>query len=95
VTEPERIVRWRDAAQDDLARVFAYLMEEIPHHAEEVVTELVVAADSLADFPFRGRRGLARGTRELVIVRPYVLVYEVTDDEVAILRLWHARQDRG
>jgi addiction module RelE/StbE family toxin len=94
VTRNERPVRWQDPALADLDRIYAYLMQERPDLAEEVAQELVVAGDSLALFPFRGRRGLARGTRELVIVRPYILVYEVAADEVRILRLWHGAQER-
>ena len=39
--------------------------------------------------------GRKRGTRELVVVWPYIVVYRVLPDEVRILRVWHARQDRG
>ncbi len=39
--------------------------------------------------------GDTQGTREL-IVNPYILVYKVVEEEnqVRILRLWHAAQDR-
>jgi toxin ParE1/3/4 len=57
--------------------------------------ELFVAAASLLTFPRRGRRGLLPGTRELLVVQPYVIVYEVdAADQVTILRIWHRAQDR-
>jgi plasmid stabilization system protein ParE len=34
------------------------------------------------------------GTRKFVTVPPYVIVYEVRDETVVILRVWHAAQDR-
>jgi plasmid stabilization system protein ParE len=34
------------------------------------------------------------GARELVVVRPYVIAYRLTDDQVIILRVWHTAQDR-
>jgi plasmid stabilization system protein ParE len=34
------------------------------------------------------------GWRELVIIRPCVLVYEVEAEIVRILRVWHSAQDR-
>jgi plasmid stabilization system protein ParE len=39
---------------------------------------------------------LAEGTRELVAVWPYLIVYEVdeTAGMVSILRIWHAARDR-
>ncbi|MGQ3047876.1 MAG: type II toxin-antitoxin system RelE/ParE family toxin [Niveispirillum sp.] len=47
-----------------------------------------------ASFP---KRGKARpdGTRELAVVHPYILVYDIVEDEVRILRVWHGAQDRG
>ncbi|MGY0712283.1 type II toxin-antitoxin system RelE/ParE family toxin [Azospirillum argentinense] len=64
--------------------------------ARRLAQELVLAGDSLQVFPRRGRRGLVEGTRELVVVRPYVIVYDIGEDEtVSILRLWHSAQDRG
>ncbi len=37
------------------------------------------------------------GTRELVALSPYLIVYEVDPgaDSVRILRVWHGAQDRG
>lgn len=54
---------------------------------------LLAAADSLEHLPRRGRPGRLPGTRELVSVQPFVIVYEVTT-VVEILRIWHGAQDR-
>jgi plasmid stabilization system protein ParE len=63
--------------------------------AVRVARELVVAGDSLVMFPRRGRPGSLPGHRELVAVRPYVIVYRLlADGTVDILRVWHAAQDR-
>jgi plasmid stabilization system protein ParE len=36
------------------------------------------------------------GTRELVTLPPYIMVYRVTGtDAVSIIRVWHAAQDRA
>jgi toxin ParE1/3/4 len=47
-------------------------------------------------FPYRGRIGLAAGTRELVAIRPYIIVYEIDPaaELARILRIWHGAQDR-
>jgi plasmid stabilization system protein ParE len=35
------------------------------------------------------------GTRELIVMPPYLIVYRVSDaGAVTILRVWHAAQDR-
>jgi len=46
-------------------------------------------------FPNIGREG-EDGTREWVVVHPYVLLYDVDKNEniVRILRIWHMSQDK-
>lgn len=89
-------VIWREEARDDIARIARYIAEENPAAARQVGRELVLAGDGLTLFPQRGRVGRVPGTRELVTVRPYVIVYEVAEDgTVFILRVWHGAQYRG
>jgi len=88
-------VVWSPEALTDVARIAAYIAADNPAAAARVARELLVAGDSLATFPCRGRRGSSPGYRELVIVRPYILVYRLlAEDTVDILRIWHAAQDR-
>lgn len=87
---------WRATARADVIRIVRHIYEENPLAARRMARELVVAADSLAVFPRRGRPGRIAGTRELPIIRPYIIVYEVAEqDNVTILRVWHAAQDWG
>ena len=72
-----------------------HIADENPIAARRVAQELYLAASSLTVFPRRGRRGLIIGTRELVVVRPSVIVYEVDDaNTVTVLRVWHDAQLR-
>jgi plasmid stabilization system protein ParE len=88
-------VIWQARAIADVARLVAYIAEENPVAARQIGQELVVAGDSLAVFPGRGRRGVDPSTRELVTIRPYVIVYELDDaGNVTILNVWHSAQDR-
>jgi plasmid stabilization system protein ParE len=61
--------------------------------ASRVAVQLIAAADSLEHLPRRGRPGRLPGTRELVSVQPFVIVYEVRT-AIEILRIWHGAQDR-
>jgi addiction module RelE/StbE family toxin len=87
-------VTWSSAAYRDLGRITEYLGGRNPAAALRMAEALIAAGDSLATFPRRGRPGRAKGTRELVIVRPYILVYEVGERSATILRIWHSAQNR-
>lgn len=89
-------VEWRPSALADRDAIIDYLEPLNPHAASNLLRALVLAGDSLTLFPQRGRPGLALGTRELVAVWPYLIVYEVdvTAETVRILRVWHGAQDR-
>ena len=89
-------VEWRRSALDDRDAIIEYLEPLNPHAAVNLLQALILAGDSLTLFPHRGRPGLATGTRELVAVWPYLIVYEIDDeaDTVSILRIWHGAQDR-
>ena len=89
-------VEWHQLALEDRDIIVAYLELLNPNAASSVLRGLVLAGDSLALFPTRVRVGLATGTRELVAVWPYLIVYQVdmSSDTVRILRIWHVAQDR-
>lgn len=89
-------VVWRSAALMDLQRLIMHIAVDNPHAAARMSRRLREAADRLRIFPYRGRAGIVPTTRELVTIRPFVLVYKVVLEEeaVVILRVWHAAQSR-
>lgn len=87
-------VRWTVPALADVAAHHDYLSAFSPAAAGRVARALREAGDTLARFPRHGRPGREPGTRELVAVRPYVIVYAVEAAEVRVLRVWHAAQER-
>jgi addiction module RelE/StbE family toxin len=88
-------VIWLEEALDDVLRITRYIAQENPAAARQIGRELVLAGDSLAVFPRRGRQGRLIGTRELTVITPYIIVYEIDEaGTVFILRLWHGAQQR-
>lgn len=83
------IVHWLASARNDVIRLTGHIAEENPYAATRIARELLLAGDSLALFPHRGRMGLVPGTRELVAVWPYLIVYEIDGEreQVRILRV--------
>ena len=90
-------VEWHPLALSDRDSIVTYLEPLNPHAAANLLRSLVLAGDSLALFPNRGRLGLVAGTRELVAVWPYLIVYEIDMNAVLvrILRIWHGSRDRS
>lgn len=87
-------VRITDPAKADLSDIRLYLQSQSPATARKVGRKLLDVCLNLSAYPDRYRLGREPGTREAVAVRPYVIVYRITDVEVQILRVWHAAQDR-
>ena len=90
----KRIVRWTMPAADDLRRITLYIRRDNPTAARKVATKIFNAGNALEAFPYRGRKGRIPETRELLFPGlPYILVYQVTESALEILRIYHAAQD--
>ena len=87
-------VVFTEPALRDLQAIHGHIGQENPAAANRIAVQIVAACDRLEHLPERGRPGLATGTRELVALWPYIIVYRVALDAVEILRVWHGAQDR-
>lgn len=79
----------------DLARIRDHIGKDSLAAANRVAVQIVAACDRLEYLPERGRPGLVPGTRELVALWPYVIVYRVNPEGAQVLRVWHGAQDRS
>jgi len=86
-------VRFSDAAVGDIEYIFNHIAQDDKSAAGRMADAIVAAADLLTENPRLGRLGAMPGTFE-VVVRPYVLVYEINREEIVVLRIWHDRQRR-
>jgi len=91
-------LRWLPDALDDLKRLHAFIAPHSPQAAIRAVNRLIEAADSLMEFPQKGRPwDLEMDFRELPVrfgARGYVIRYRYYDDEVIIARVWHTLENR-
>jgi toxin ParE1/3/4 len=80
-------VFWTLRARRDVEVIHAHVAEAAPIAAGRLRDRLLEAADSLSTLPDRYRA--AGRTRELVVIRPYILRYQVIGPSVFILRVRH------
>jgi plasmid stabilization system protein ParE len=91
-----RIVEFSPVARRDFERLRLWLEERAPHAVEEAAGLLSSAANSLAEFPERGRLAM-RGLRELIVPfgsAGYVLRYGVRRNRVIVARVFHSLERR-
>ena len=84
-------ILWSPEAIQDLISLRAYIAEDSPVAAREVVLQILHSIEQLLPKnPQMGRPGRVPGTRELVIPRtPFVIPYRLNRDVVQILRVYH------
>jgi addiction module RelE/StbE family toxin len=81
---------WTPEALDDRRAIYEYVEADNPLAAlnlDELFSEKVL---NLIDHPGLGRIGRVSGTRELVVHKNYILVYDTAADAVRVLSVLHA-----
>lgn len=81
---------WTRPAREDRKAIREYIAADNPSAALDLDELLSEKAARLVDHPGLGRPGRLQGTRELVAHRNYILIYDVADDVVRMLRVLHA-----
>ncbi len=83
---------WSPEALQDLKNIRAYISQDDPTAAKTVVARIVAfVREQLPTNSEIGRIGRVSGTRELVISNtPFVVPYRVRDEDIDILRVYHA-----
>ena len=81
---------WKHRAESDRLKIIAYIREDSPQAALNVGQILVETAALLDRMPMIGRVGHVMGTRELVALPNYIIIYRVVDGVTEILRIKHA-----
>ncbi len=79
---------WTNEAVEHLEAIIAYISAFNPSAASGLGERLIAVADSLSEFPDRGRDA-GGGMREMTTVWPYVLRYRMEAERVIILRIRH------
>jgi plasmid stabilization system protein ParE len=89
-------LEWTRPAIADLVRLHAFLEPASPRAASAAIRKLQQGALPLITFPSLGQALTEYQPREVrrLIIGDYELRYEVIDDTVFVVRVWHGREDR-
>jgi plasmid stabilization system protein ParE len=88
-SKPLRTIRWKKAADDDLAAIIEYLAADSPKAAERMFEELFNAVEILPRFPFTGNIYPRFPKARQLIVGNYVLYYTVSPREIVVRAVVH------
>ena len=81
---------WTFDAINDRRAIYDYIESDNPSAALILDELLSEQASHLVDHPELGRLGRVSGTRELVVHKNYILVYDTASGQVRVLRVLHA-----
>jgi toxin ParE1/3/4 len=83
-------VVWLKNALLNLDDIAAYIAQENPQAAQQVLDLIIEQVNQLVTQPALGRPGRVVGTRELVISNSHYLVpYRIKNNMVEVLRVFH------
>ncbi|MBC3378296.1 type II toxin-antitoxin system RelE/ParE family toxin [Serratia fonticola] len=87
---------WTVPARDDVVRLYDFLAEKNQPAAARVVQALVGAPGNLLLNPRSGEAVAGYEPREVrrAVIGSYEMHYELKDDLLIVLRIWHQREDR-
>ena len=89
-------VSWSIAAQADLGRLYNFLAHHDLDAADRIFDQVLTSPKALLQFPRRGQKLSRYEPREIREFRvgSYLMRYEVTDETIFVLRIFHGREDR-
>lgn len=85
------------AAISDLTRLKAFVATKNPLAAQKMAEHLLSRIDNLCQFPDMGLpvERAADNTVRNLIAKPYIVRYALHNDTVAVLRIWHEKEQRS
>ena len=76
-----------------MLEIIDYIEQRNATAAQNLYATIVQSVESLPLMPYLFRPGRVAGTREQVVHPNYIVVYQVGNDVIDILRVLHSRQE--
>ncbi len=89
-------IDWTIAALSDLARLYDFLQPHNPDAAARTVQSHTAAPEQLLLHPRLGEELEEFQPREIrrILIGRFEMRYEIHNNSIYILRIWHTREDR-
>ena len=89
-----RKIIWSSLAISDLRRIDNLLTAELsPQVADDYLSAIRQRCEVLQDFPQHSARVDDEVRKLLVPATPYIILYDVTDFQIEVLRVFHNREN--
>jgi len=90
-------IKWTNKALSDLVRLYEFLASVNKSAAIRVIQSLSRTPDYLVDQPRIGERLEEFEPREVrrIVIGQYEMRYEIQNQTIYLLRIWHTREDRS
>jgi toxin ParE1/3/4 len=97
---PRFEVLWSEQAGQDLAAIADFIAQESSSRADAVLDKIVERVQGLEELPIRGRvvpelSMLGLTAYREVVVRPWRVIYRVSEERIFILAILDGRRDMG
>ncbi len=90
-------IAWSLHAKNSLDKIYEYIKEESPQNAQKVKRKIIELVSSLIVFPEKYVReqflDQQKGDFRFAVIWSYKIIYEITDDIIIILDIFHAAQN--
>lgn len=86
-------LRLSPRADQDIDNIYERIGEHDPLAAARHVDEILHSLDLALEQPLMGRLGTKPGTRELVVLKRYIVVYRAAEGALDVVRVFDGRED--
>lgn len=83
---------WEADAELQLVELMEFIGERNASAAARLRVAIDEAINLVCRFPEMGRPGRIHGTRELIVHPNHIVIYQITETTIDILRILHTRQ---
>ena len=89
-------IYWTLKAQDDLERIYRFALQYSRQYADDVLDRLITGCAGLTAHPAIGVQQTRYEPREVrkVLFDDYEVHYELRDNDIYIVDLWHTKEER-